>query len=262
MINESIGKYLVYNGQLEKSQDSSRFDNFSDMCSYEVMGLEDAIVLFLEDHLTRIKKSNGNIDLDQVQEDLKQLIDKNDLDTGFIKILIQDGNILMYEHWDMDLGPDEDLKVSIFDYTREDPNQKRLNLDYKSELNRILMDDSSFEAILRNDKGQFTEGGRSNLYFVKADTVFKAPKDLVLPGIRSQKIEQILDAEGIKSDYRLVHDYELLDMDGAFLTGTTVGLRPIDYVESIRLNSSDNDLIKNIINKYEDLKESYKNNKK
>ena len=56
---------------------------------------------------------------------------------------------------------------------------------------------------------------------------------------------------------KVVHDYELPEMDAAFFTGTTVDIVPIRAVESIEINSQDNEIVKSVIQGYSDLQSEY-----
>ena len=196
MINEAQGIHLVYNGNVEKTQMSERFDNI-DQPVYEVMSVKEGIVLFIEDHIKRLKHTLKTKDvlpvrsIDQILEDIDLLVNKNSIDTGFIKMLITNDEVLVYEHWDLD--PKKSIEVSILDYERDNPSLKILDNEYKAQVNNLMMEQDTYEVLLRTGKGELIEGGRSNLYFIKDNKVITAPEERVLPGITRGRINSILE---------------------------------------------------------------------
>ncbi len=266
MINEGVGKFLIYNGRVEEVEDATIFTRITKPSLYEVITVKDGIAVFFEEHMKRLETTAKmlNIELSrstsEIEEDFYKLISENNIENSFIKLVIYEDDYLVYEFWDRFPSDDElenGIKVSIFDYERENPNAKILRSDFKAEVNKYLIDTDSFEAILRNSEGELLEGSRTNLYFIKGDIVITAPDDKVLKGITRTRIEKIFEKKNIKVDKKIIKDLDLGDIDGAFITGTTVGVVPIKSIESIDFNPKDNKLIKDIISGYKDLQSEY-----
>lgn len=266
MVIEAVGKNLIFNGDVEKCEDTEAFSSISDNSVYAVLNIYNSFPLFYEDHLKRIEdtfKASGRelkVSLDNILDDILKLIKLNEIEKSLIKVVISDENYVVYEFWDR-MPTDDDIKngvkASIFDYERENPNQKILRSNYKSEVSKYLMETNSFEVILRTEDGELLEGGRSNLFFTMKDKVITAPDERVLKGITRKKINEVFSNLGIEVENRIIHDYELIEIDGAFFTGSTVEVTPIKYIESIELDSAENELIKSVIEGYENLKKEY-----
>lgn len=265
MVNEAQGKYLICNGTIEETEMSNRFENI-DMPVYEVVEIKSGVVLFEEDHWERLSKSLENKKItptrtiEEIREDINNLISRNDIDHGYIKLLLTEDQTLIYEHWDM--KRQESIDVSILDLERSNPNLKILDNDYKKEINNLFMEKETQEVILRNEMGGLLEGGRSNLYFIKDGYVTTAPKSMILPGIRKKILSQVLKNLKIELIEEIVYDYQLLDLEGAFVTGTTMGVSPIEYVDSISINSMDSQVMKDIIAEYQKIEDNYIKSKK
>lgn len=266
MINEAQGKYLIFNGEREIVEGTEHFSHVKNNPLYEVITIIEKTPLFFEEHISRLFETARllNIQLkvteDDIRNDFKQLIDSNEIDRGNIKLLIYEDNLLVYQFWDTH-PTEEDLKkginVHFFDYERENPNAKILYTDFKSEISKYLLETGAFEVILRSEDGELLEGGRTNLYFIKDDYVITAPDDRVLKGITRQRLEKILENQKIKVEKRVVHDYELTEVDGAFITGTTVDIVPIHSIETLIFDTEKNPVMKKILEGYEQLQTKY-----
>ncbi len=81
-------------------------------------------------------------------------------------------------------------------------------------------------------------------------------------GITRKRLEKIFELNNIPVEKRVIRDIDLVDIDGAFISGTTVGVLPIRAIESIELNSQKIDLIKKVISGYKQLQQEYINKRK
>lgn len=270
MINEALGKFLIYNGEIEEVEDNTYFEEIKKAPLYEVITVVDKVAIFFEEHMDRLKNTANMLDIElsvsisEIQEGFYRLISANNLEESFIKLILFEDNYLIYEFWDR-FPTNEDLEnginTVIFDHERENPNAKILYTNFKAEVNKYLIQTEAFEALLRTEDGELLEGSRTNLYFTKDDKVITAPDDRVLKGITRTRIEKIFKKENIQIEKRVIRDIDLLDIDGAFITGTTVGVVPIKSIETIELNSQENPLIKKIIKGYKDLQKEYIENR-
>lgn len=271
MINEAQGKYLVYNGQVSEVEDSTYFEAIKEEPQYEVFVVKDSVVMFFEDHMDRLEATAKKLGLklsrtrDQIEKDLYTVIEKNELKDSLLKLIVYKDSYLAYEFYDRKVSEEdleEGIKVAIFDYERQDPNLKILRHEFKREVAKFMLDTESFEALLRTADGELLEGSRTNLYFTKNGKVISAPADRVLRGITRSRLEKIFDRLGIELEEKVIRDVDLVDVDGAFLSGTTVGILPIKSIESIDFDVKNNDLIKNLVQGYKDLQEEYIASKK
>ena len=110
----------------------------------------------------------------------------------------------------------------------------------------------AFEALLVDSNGYIPEGSRSNIFFIKGDTVYTAPKGDVLLGITREYILKTCKELNIRVIEENIHICDLAKLDGAFMSGTSVNVLPIASIDDIKLNSVDNEIIRAVNNGYMD----------
>ncbi|MDO5027621.1 MAG: aminotransferase class IV [Bacillota bacterium] len=271
MIKEAQGKYLILNGQVEEVEENESFELIKEEPQYEVFVVVDSVVMFFEEHMARLEKTADKLGLvltrsrEDIEKDLYKLIKLNDLDKSLIKLIVYKDKYLVYEHYDRPVDQedlDQGVKVAIFDYERQDPNLKILRHEFKREVAKFMIDTDSFEALLRTKDGELLEGSRTNLYFTQGDKVISAPADRVLRGITRSRMEKIFKKLNIDLEEKVIRDIDLVKVDGAFLSGTTVGILPIKSIESIEFDVENNKLIKKLVQGYKDLQAAYIKEKK
>lgn len=266
MVNESIGKYLVCNGEIEETEDSDYFGMVTNNPLYEVVTVLKGVPVFFEEHMERLEHTAELLDLElkrkteKIREDFYHLISVNEMTEGFVKLVVFEDINLVYQYWDQSPSKEQiekGVKVSIFDYERHNPNAKIFYTDFKAEVARYLIQTETYEALLRSEDGELLEGSRTNLYFTQQGKVITAPDDRVLMGITRTRLEKVFEKNKIQVEKRVIRDIDLDQVDGAFITGTTVGIVPIRAIESIEFDSQNNDLINKILQGYKDLQEEY-----
>ncbi|MFB0971636.1 MAG: aminotransferase class IV [Neofamilia sp.] len=266
MINEAVGKYLIFNGEIEEVGLNEYFEEITTNPLYEVITVVQGIPVFFEEHMDRLVHTAELLDLElkrsveEIKQDFYHVISANEMKEGYIKLVISDDIHLVYQYWDQ--GPsqqliDEGIEVSIFDYERANPNAKIFYTNFKAEVAKYLIQTRAYEALLRNEEGELLEGSKTNLYFTSKDKVITAPDDRVLKGITRTRLEKIFEKNNIEVEKRIIRDIDLVEVDGAFISGTTVGVLPIRSIESIVLNSQNSELIKKIIKGYQELQQEY-----
>jgi len=142
------------------------------------------------------------------------------------------------------------IHTILFHSERENPNAKIINATLRNKVNDKIKKESAFEALLVNENNFITEGSRSNIFFVKKDKVYTAPAGEVLIGVTRSKVVQICKELNIEVVEEHVSVEELDNMDGAFMTGTSVSVLPITTIDDRKYNSIDNKIIKTISNEY------------
>jgi len=101
----------------------------------------------------------------------------------------------------------------------------------------IIQQENVFETILHHN-GIITEGSRSNLFFVKGNTLITAPDEMVLPGVMRKKVLQMINEKQFTIKMTALKVSELNTIDAAFITGTSPRILPIRKVENLTLNPS------------------------
>lgn len=261
---EAIGKFYILNGELKASSNVEIFQKIKKPPIYEVIRVIDGIPLFLEEHLERMVKSARIIDCkierqtNEIEEDIKELVLQDKVKNLNIKILCAEieelGQVFVVYFINSFYPPEEYYKNGIhtilFHHRRQNPNAKLQMVSFKEEIARELDENKAFEALLVNEEGYIPEGSRSNMFFVKKDKIYTAPKGDVLLGITRKYILEVCEELNIKVIEENIHIDDLNKLDGGFISGTSINVLPIATIDDIKLNSVENKIIKAINNGY------------
>jgi len=268
---EAIKKYYMANGRLISTDDLDIFYSIEKPPIYEVIRVIDGIPLFLEDHLERMRISGELVGVsinrsdEEIEKDIMKLIEANGVENLNIKLLCAniegEGQVLLAYFIKSFYPPEEyyrdGIHTILFHHERENPNAKVLKSSFKEEVAKKLEENKAFEALLVNNDGYITEGSRSNMFFVKENKIYTAPKGTVLLGITRQHIMEVCKELSIEVVEENIHVDDLDRLEGAFMSGTSVNVLPISTIEDIRLNSVNNHIIRKIAKGYENKMKEY-----
>lgn len=262
---EAIKDYLMINGEIEKVSDSDIFERIDSPPIYEVIRVMDGVPLFLDDHIDRMRESGKIVDFDisrkdkDIREDIFELIDRNNIKDLNVKLLaanIEGGQVFVVYFIDSFYPPkdyyEDGIHTILFDHERPNPNAKVLLTDFKENISRKLDEEEAFEALLVNKENKISEGSRSNMFFVKADKVYTAPAGDVLMGITRKYIMKSCKDNNIDIVEENFDVEELSNIDGAFMSGTSVDVLPISSIGDLKINSTRNSIVKKLYNGYKD----------
>lgn len=256
-------KFYLLNGKLLPVDDLAVFDKLVEPI-YEVIRIIDGVPLFLEEHLDRMEESALLIDYrinrsqEEIREDIKRAIEKNQVKNLNVKLACGDiegmGQAFLVFFIKSFYPPEEyyreGIHTTLFHYERPNPNAKVQLRDFKMKIGKKLEEAQAFEALLVNQSGYIPEGSRSNMFFVKGDKLYTAPRGDVLMGITRKQIFQVCQDLGIRIIEENIHVGDLDKLDGAFMTGTSVNVLAISSIDHIRLDSVNNQIIKKINQAY------------
>ncbi len=265
------GKYFIRN---TKTLSTSVFsDPFRSgiMSVYEVIRIDEGIPLFLEDHIERLKKSFDiagkelNTSHNELKNQILKLISLNKIQNGLLHIVFcfhSDNIIDSCIYQSAVTFPSVSLyrkgvSCELMFAERKSPLAKIYNPSVREKANRIINRHKIFETILVNSENRITEGSRSNLFFIKDDTIVTAPDNTVLSGITRKKVVGIIEQLGIALEYDLPEVGSLKDFEAVFLTGTTPKVMPVKNIEKISFNTNHH-FISGISDEYNRIIESYK----
>lgn len=261
---EAIEKYYMVNGSLTSTDNLNIFYSIEKPPIYEVIRVIDGIPLFLEDHLERMRKSGELVGVNinrtdgDIERDIIKLIESNGIKNLNIKLLCADiegkGEAFLAYFIKSFYPPEEyyrdGIHTILFHHERENPNAKVLKSSFKEEVAKKLEETNAFEALLVNGDGYITEGSRSNMFFVKENRIYTAPKGAVLLGITRQHIMEVCKELNIEVVEENIHVDHLQAIDGAFMSGTSVNVLPISTIDDIKLDSVNNHVIRKVANGY------------
>ncbi len=244
-MDQCLHSYFVYNEELRSSCDFNGFATNRSGFVYEVVRVIDGVPLFIEEHLSRLKKSADAVSIklpvDEkfVIQSFKALILQNKVLEGNIKCVVgnRSANRLYYAAWFQPHHyPAAELykngvTVGLIDEKRNTPEAKVWRSDYQQKIQQEKSEKQVFELLL-TPNGKLTEGTKTNLFLIKKNNVYTAPSHVVLSGITRVKVLDIGMANAIPIVEKNLELKDLLDADAVFLTGTSPKILPVKSILS------------------------------
>lgn len=268
-MKDNAGNIFMLNGIPEPSESLGEIDGTKSIV-YEVIRIIERVPLFLEDHYARLRNSLELLKtrLEFARQELKlqiqRLVDANELSNCNVKVIVfnEPGrqNCLMYickSYYPDAEETGKGVKVGLMHWERSNPNVKLENLTYKEQAAKKMAESKAFEVLLVNSQSRITEGSKSNVFFVKGKKVFTAPDEYVLKGVTRQYIIDICTRSGFEVVETLVGVDSLKEMEGLFISGTSIKVLPISYIDDTKYNSSTHPVIDTIKRQYDSMLQEY-----
>ena len=243
-MNECYGNKFILNGKL---QSSDSFDNsliYDGDSVYEVIRMTKGFPVFFYDHMERLS-SSAKLQRKKLLADPKTLkrdiinlskwVKKKEIN---LKIVFNynkgEENYLVY--FIEPIYPSAEqyrkgVKGILFYAERKDPESKVINHKLRSSIFHKLILDGGYEALLVNEKGQITEGSRSNIFFLTGETLVTAPDSMVLNGITRKHILEICRENNIRVRMACVKAERITSFDAVFMTGTSPVVLPFYCID-------------------------------
>ena len=246
MLNNST-ELISFNYTLIPISEFPPVSNSKAAIAYEVIRLLNGVPVFFEAHCSRLLNSlrttapDFKPDKARLKKSLLDLIKKNNYSNTNIRIDIFDENILVYGvHTDYPSPEDfeQGVKVGLTCAERQNPKEKIYRKHWKKEVEQKIIDANVFELLLVNKQGLITEGSRSNVFFIRDNTLFSAEKSLILSGITRAEIMKIAKELDVSIEYVKIDEASLSSFDAAFLCGTSIQILPIAKINSLLLNTN------------------------
>lgn len=267
---EARGKFLKVNDSIVSVEDEDIFEKIQKPSIYEVIRVMGGVPIFLEEHLDRMFKSASIIDYempytkDEIKESIREVLIENEITDQNIKLLgseVDNEAVFLVYFVDSFYPPkeyyDNGIVTILYDYQRDNPHAKVQKDEFRSNVKVAIDEKGAFEALLVNDEGYIPEGSRSNMFFVKDNKIFTAPSDQVLLGITRKYIFNLAEVLDIEIIEESIHRDEIKELQGAFMSGTSVGVLPIRSIDSYIIESTDNEVIKKLNKSYDELIENF-----
>jgi branched-subunit amino acid aminotransferase/4-amino-4-deoxychorismate lyase len=255
MIN-IVSELNVKNGELIEKKDIEKLLEQDNTNIYEVIRVINKKPVFLKEHFNRMKRSielsklNSKLQYSDYKRFIELLIKENNFENCNIRVsyLIKDYEIyLMYfvkSYYPEQEFYEKGIHVVMVNKHRKEPNIKFYESDLRESIDKVLSRKNAFEAILVNDDDTISEGSKSNVFFVKGDSLVTSKDSSVLLGVTREKVIDVCNGNGIKVEKRDIYVSELKFMDAAFITGTSINVLPIKDIDDIVLDSSRNKIVK------------------
>ena len=262
-MSECIGKFFLYNNELKDKKKFSESEFKHGKSIYEVIRIIDGKPLFLKLHLRRMENSARitNLRLWLNEKDIKnnilKLIKANEISIGNIKIIFNfcEKNTFLAYFLPYNYPSLEEYEVGVdtifYHGERENPNAKVINNKFRTKVDSTIKEKKVFEAILVDNRGNITEGSKSNIFMIKGNTIVTAPLKNVLPGTTRKVIMDICSKMGLEVLEKDVSYKYVEKFDALFISGTSPKVLPIKKVENIKFDSSNNKVLLKIIKAYD-----------
>ncbi len=236
---------------------------------YEVLRVIESVPLFLEDHLERFYKSASlagiSILLSEIQIEnlLNKLIEYNKVNEGNILISYQTNFKAFFipHKYPTHEMVENGVLCGILRAERRIPNAKVFQMYVREQANQIMKVNGFYEVLLIDHNEKITEGSRSNVFFVKNDSIITPPAHKVLLGITRQKAIKLATENGIKCIEDDIYSKETDLFEAAFLTGTSPKILPISKLDVVNYNAG-NKLVVELVENYNSLIQNYVKSKK
>lgn len=248
-------------------QDTSGFipDMSSDVY-YEVIRMMDNKILFLHDHIDRLRNSLSGSGIKfpgfgPVREQLRLLQVNNSFTEGNIRICMQqdpDKGSSLLSYYVPHVYPElcmykSGVQVVTFPHVRPNPGIKKWDDHFRKSVNAYIRDHGVYEAVLLNTMQQITEGSRSNIFFMDHHhQLITPPEKDVLPGITRAYVLKICAQEGLEVYERPIHIHELNNLAACFLTGTSPKILPVWQLDGYQFKA-DHPVLRLLMDRYEEL---------
>ena len=225
----------------------SRAYTFSDSV-YEVIPFYNFNIIAFDEHITRLDKSCNSLsfkaDIEKIAMEIKQLIKKSNLKNGYVYYQISRGIDPIRSHMF-----DANIQIETFGYVVEhafksktlkvmlceDLRWQRCDIKSTSLLGNVMSmndaKDKGCEEVIMHKNNFITEGGASNIFFVKDNLVMTpALTNNILPGITRELLIKVIKNEGIDVQEGKYTLEDLIDSESIWLTSSTKGLAEVGEV--------------------------------
>jgi len=248
-MQECIAPYYFHNG---KSEECDRFDLrwvYEGESIYEVIRVQERIPLFIGDHIRRLARTAELRGLKLpagsggIIRDIEDYITDTGMNEGNLKIVINHNpdqssgyHYLIYRiihHYPTPEMYREGVKCLLHYAERFQPEAKVINPRLRNTIFKRLIETAHYEALLVNRQGEITEGSRSNVFFIRGETLYTAPDKLVLPGISRAQVIRICMDHGFDLQMTAINANDLQKYDAAFLTGTSIRILPVSTIGKV-----------------------------
>ncbi len=234
---------------------------------YEVLRVVNGKALFAEDHYARFVNSLQNLQLEspltekEVIEILKELIAKNGLAICNLRfeVIMQEGKLLFTAYlypfrYPLPTAYQQGVTVSSYAVERPNPHvkQSEVNDKVRQQLQTIFESQKVFEVLLVDHLSNITEGSRTNVFFVKGESLYSPPSGSILEGITRKKVLQIAFEKRLRIIEENIALSDIHTFDACFLTGTSPKILPVNSVNQVHFDVK-NKVVVQLMNRFDEL---------
>ncbi len=214
---------------------------------YETLRCSKGILYFAEQHVARLMHSaqvlglNHNYDPLDILRMLEELCAKQTEEAYNLKILLigasDPKDVLLAI---LPLAPSfpkqqwyrDGVSAITVHYERLWPGAKTLNMLGSYLAYRDAKAKDCYDALLIDKDGCITEGTRTNVCFIKGETIISPPTEKILEGVSRMILKKIAAEEGIAFTEHDVPAKDIAECDGAIFTSTSTKILPIKTIDA------------------------------
>ena len=215
---------------------------------FDFFRVRNARPLFFDKHLQRLHsglEALGLIaDLKRIEGQVAQVIERNALQHGCIRILVTggesaDGFSTGQTNWFVTAHDkpayanswyDHGISVALYEHRREMPRVKSTNYLTGLWLQKQLAG-RGYDDVIYHENEVVTETPRSNIFIVDKGGQVCTPGEGMLDGVTRSRVMELTAVEE-----RNISPEQLMHAEEVFLTSTTKGILPITAVEGYRIS--------------------------
>ena len=221
---------------------------------YEVIRVIGGKALFLDEHYARLVGSAASIGetlpltIEELDAHITALMQANSQANYNVKFIMngfdEEAGPYLYLFMNPTSYPTEEMyrdgvATDLLQIVRENPHAKIINQSLRDQADALMAEKGLFEALLVNDRGEITEGSKSNVFFIRDGICCTCPSDGVLLGVTRQRILRIAKEGGIEVREEPIPADALGTYDAAFISGTSPKVLPIARIGEIPMNTQD-----------------------
>ncbi len=241
-------KYFSKNGKLLSIEEAvvplSNIEYQYGFGVYESIRVANGAPYFLADHIERLMESARTIGLTHsfdetfVEKAIADLMQKTEAESYNLKILLLGGAapilsiIPLNPHFPDKKLYRDGIHLISFKYERAFPHAKSLNMLQSYLAYAEAKKAGAYDALLIDNKGNITEGTRTNFFAMKGKTLFSAPEAEVLLGVTRKYVTQTAKAVGLDVVEQHMPLASIAEYEAAFITSTSSKIVPVQSIDS------------------------------
>ena len=245
MKKETVTNSYLLNGEICSGSDKPPAPTHH-LLIYEVLRIEKGTPLFIDDHLERLcrgVKKVGHTLLStkvQLKSNIEKLSSTSVTGRGNIKLEfyflednlneVESRAFFIPTHYPSQELYTTGIKCMTLEKERVNPSVKASNNSLRILTNELIGNHHVYEVLLHSSN-YLTEGSRSNLFFIKEETLITAPDELVLSGVMRKKVLEIIRQKNIPLKMEALPVNKLSSISAAFITGTSPRVLPIYQID-------------------------------
>lgn len=252
MITGCTRQYFIKNDQLLPVIEFENLFNPPFQYIYEVFRIVDGIPLFIEEHFNRFWHTANLVQIDpgvsrhDLLSQVYRVIEGNARGNGNMQIVfyhhvVSHPQLFVFftpHQYPTDQQFKEGVKVVGLFAERNQPNAKVMDTGLRNAANNLKSEEQAYEILLLNKEGFITEGSRSNVFFIKGNTLITPPLGTVLPGVTRRHIIELARANSIDFCEEYVHQSDLTHMEAVFISGTSRQVLPVKAIDEIEFKTT------------------------